>query len=219
MVPRARQDALAGKYPALRADADEILRLSEAYTAEFARNYQKWDLLGKKLLFHQHDSVCDYTSQYDAAQFLSDWLKARLEWLNQEWSGNAAARETDLTDLNFLQGDIPGVLGMYNCCTGVPAESGYPLRLRILRIPISRSCIPKAKNSSPQGTIAISKSPVWRPYKIRCGNIPQNSFWLQEKRMPRRRANPYSFLFRRMANFTPSCWISGRQDSGAAQSI
>ncbi len=113
------------KYPALRADADEILRLSEAYTAEFVRNYQKWDLLGKKLLFHQHDSVCDYTSQYDAAQFLSDWLKARLEWLNQEWSGNAAARETDLTDLNFLQGDIPGVLGMYNCCTGVPAESGY----------------------------------------------------------------------------------------------
>lgn len=113
------------KYPALLAGAEEISRLSQAYEKEFARNYQKWDLLGKKLLFHQHDSVTSYTSQADAARFLSGWLKNRLEWLNAEWGESASVEKADFTSLDFAKNYDPAVLGTYHCCEGVKTESGY----------------------------------------------------------------------------------------------
>ncbi len=114
------------KYSALLADADEILRLSEKYTNEFTRNYEKWDLLGQKLLFHQHDSVCNYKTQYDAALFLSNWLKMRLEWLNTEWSKSIDTQQKiDFTNLDFTEKHPSGTLGMYHCCEGVLTEEGY----------------------------------------------------------------------------------------------
>lgn len=73
------------KYSALKADAEAIPELSKAYENEFARNYRRWDLLGKQLLFHQHDNVLTFKTQQDAADFLYHWLSGRLEWLNREW--------------------------------------------------------------------------------------------------------------------------------------
>ena len=155
------------KYPALLADAEEISRLSQAYEEEFARNYEKWDLLGKKLLFHQHDSVTSYTSQADAARFLSSWLKNRLEWLNSEWGEEAAAEAVDFTSLDLTKHYDAAVLGAYHCCEGVRTESGYVFTVTdphdpYFSILYSRSEEPLSAN-------------VYRYFEVTCMAPPENS--------------------------------------------
>ncbi|MFR1519206.1 MAG: CotH kinase family protein [Clostridia bacterium] len=154
------------KYPALLTDADKILSLSETYKNEFSRNYQKWDLLGKKLLFHQHDSVCSYTSQYDAAQFLSDWLKTRLEWLNREWSGSSGTK-TDFTNLDFSKHELSGTLGMYHGCERTAAEGGCVLTVTDPADPYA--AILYAKSSE---TLSAEK---YRYFEITCMAPADNS--------------------------------------------
>lgn len=155
------------KYPALLADAEEISRLSQAYEKEFARNYQKWDLLGKKLLFHQHDSVTSYTSQADAARFLSGWLKNRLEWLNAEWGESASVEKADFTSLDFAKNYEPVVLGTYHCCEGVKTESDYVFTV--------------TDATDPYFSILYSRSEetlsadVYRYFEITCMAPPENS--------------------------------------------
>lgn len=207
------------KYPALLADAEEISRLSQAYEEEFARNYEKWDLLGKKLLFHQHDSVTSYTSQADAARFLSSWLKNRLEWLNSEWGEEAAAEAVDFTSLDLTKHYDAAVLGAYHCCEGVRTESGYVFTVTDPHDPIFRFCIPEARSPFPRTSIAILKSPVWRRRKILWTAIRRSSFSPPEKRAPRKRGNPFTPPFRRMEAGIRSYWIFRRRTSGQAQSI
>ena len=107
------------RYNALLSDADLILTFSNQYQKEYARNYKRWDLLGKILLYHQNDNVLNFTTQYDAAVFVHGWLTKRLKWLDTYWNSPEKPKTVlDYTNLNFSNKDDTEAVSGFNCISG-----------------------------------------------------------------------------------------------------
>jgi len=56
------------------------------YAPYFAKNYDKWDNLGKIVDPVQGETVTTFTTHADAATYLKNWLTHRVEFLSEYFS-------------------------------------------------------------------------------------------------------------------------------------
>ena len=74
-------------YPLLQTVAVEVLERTYRYADAYDRDWAKWGAGANRGLIHHHcqDDLRTFEKHADAGKFVSNWLIARLKWLNRQW--------------------------------------------------------------------------------------------------------------------------------------
>ena len=77
---------LLEKNEAIVQTIDAAFRQAESYGDSFARNFEKWDLLGRYSMDYTSREVCEIDTLEGQFEYLKNWLSESLAYLNCEYS-------------------------------------------------------------------------------------------------------------------------------------
>ena len=121
-------------YPELQGIAMEVLERTYRYADAYNRDWDKWGAGAYRSLIHHHcaEDLYSFENHSDAGKFLSNWLVARLKWLNRQWGDGTvdAAPEASNLQIDFTKEEnYSYISGMNERTEGVITDKGLRLSL------------------------------------------------------------------------------------------
>ncbi len=88
-------------YPQLQGIAMEVLERTYRYADAYGRDWDRWGSGAQRSLIHHHcqADLQSFARHADAGKFLSNWLVARLKWLNRQWGDGTVEVAPEAPDL------------------------------------------------------------------------------------------------------------------------
>ncbi len=110
--------------------ANNLSVMTALYGEQYQKDYAYWN---RSLLFH-HCTDCHskFTCHDDAVEFLSDWLYARLDWLDYVWGDGeppASAVQSELMKFDFTISDTEDYIRSFHRCSATVTENGLKVEL------------------------------------------------------------------------------------------